>query len=485
MSFTFYTVGLLEEVSFNSGFVQVINSAYARTAPYYAINQGVNASILRHDFPEQTAEVWLSQCMYIASPVNTSNNAIPLALRKLDGTTTLAYLSIDQQTLVATAYVNGVARGSFAMTTLTVTQIEMRLKKDSAAGVFQVWKNGELVVDFTGDTGPATDLIGSAYWYSGSSGNILTFSLSDIVITSDGRIGNKRPVIVALTGAGDASPPAYYDIVGNQVTTTYSNRTVGRTYVLANVFTHAGTIKNITVNFNTTGTIYLGVCTRNQGAPAKHTKRLVSNQLAISATGIKTFVAGVDFPDNWLVSAGECLAIYTETAQMKYGRNSAGPDNNGYNSDGTYYFAGNGLADSVERTYTADSATYFDCIYAQYLVADPSRAYSQSAAADRLARKDFLETVRYAEFVSDNDQMLCALGDLPLICTGVKSVKVTARAVSGTSLPNADWILKIGSDNLGVQAAIPTTMALKSIQFDGNWTPTQFNAAQIGFKARA
>lgn len=321
MSFTFYTVGLLEEFSLNNGFVQAINSAYARTPPYYVITQGLTTGTLRYDFSEQTAEVWLSQCLYIASPSTTTNNAIPLALRKSDGTTTLAYLSIDQQTLLTTAYVNGVARGTFALTTLTPTQIEMRLKKDSVAGVFQVWKNGELVVDFTGDTGTATDLIGSAFWYSGSSGSVLPFSLSDIVITNNGRIGNKRPVIVSLTGAGDASPPAYYDVLGNQVTTTNGNKTAGRTYILANVFAHAGTIKNIAANFNTTGTIYLGICTRNQVTSTKHTKRLVSNQITISATGIKNFVAGVDFPDNWTVSPGECLAIYTETAQLKYGRN--------------------------------------------------------------------------------------------------------------------------------------------------------------------
>lgn len=485
MAFTFYTVGLLEEFSFNNGFVQALNSAYARTQPFYAINQNAYGNVLRHDFPEQTAEVWISQCIYINSPTYATNNAIPLSLRKADGTTALAYISIDNQTFVGTAYVNGVARGTFSITTLTLTQIEMRLKKDSSAGVFQVWKNGELVVDFTGDTGPATDLIGCAYWYCGANGSVLPFALSDIVITNTGRIGNKRPVIVSLTGPGDTNPPAFYDVLGNQVSATYGNKTVGRTYVLTNVFAHAGTIKFITVNFNTTGTIYLGVCTRNQSTPTKHTKRLVSNQITVTAVGIRTFIAGVDFPDNWTVLPGECLAIYTETAQMKYGRSSFGPDNNGYNSDATYYFAGNGLADGTERTYTTDTATYFDCIYAQYQVTDASRAYSESAAIDRLVRKDFLEVVRYAELVNENDEMLCTIGDLPIVCTGVKSIKVSARAVSGTSLPNAEWRLKIGSDNLSTQAAIPTTMALKSVQFEGTWTPAQFNAAQIGFKAKA
>lgn len=485
MAFTFYTVGLLEEFSFNNGFVQVTNSAYARTTPFYALNQSAYGNILRHDFPEQTGEVWLSQCIYIGSPFYPSNNAIPLALRKSDGVTTLAYLSIDQQTLLATAYVNGVARGTFAMTTLTLTQIEMRLKKDSVAGVFQVWKNGELVVDFTGNTGPATDLIGCAYWYSGANGNVLPFTLSDIVITSVGRIGNKRPVIVSLTGAGYINPPAFYDVVGNQVATPFGNKTAGRTYVLTNVFAHAGTIKNITANFNTTGTIYLGICTRNSATPTKHTRRLVSNQITVTAVGIRTFIAGVDFPDNWMVSPGECLAVYTETAQIKYGRNTSGPDYNGYNSDSTYYYTGNGLADGIEKTYIVDSATSFDCIYAQYQVADPSRAYSESAAVDRLARRDFLETVRYAELMNENDEMVCTIGDLPVVCTGVKSIKVSARAVSGTSLPNAEWRLKIGSDDLATQAAIPTTMALKSVQFEGTWTPAQFNAAQIGFKAKA
>lgn len=484
MAFTFYTVGLLEEFSFNNGFVQVMNSAYARTQPFYAINQNNYANALRYDFPEQTAEVWLSQCIYINPPTYGTNNAIPLSLRRADGTTTLAYLSIDNQTFVATAYANGVARGTFSMTTLTLTQIEMRLKKDSAAGVFQVWKNGELVVDFTGDTGPSNDLIGCAYWHCGGNGFVLPFALSDFVITNVGRIGNKRPIIVSLTGPGDVNPPAFYDVLGNQVSATFGNKAVGRTYILTNVFAHAGTIRYITANFNSTGTIYLGVCTRNQSTPTKHTKRLVSNQITVTATGIRTFIAGVDFPDNWTVTPGECLAIYTETAQMKFGRNTAGPDNNGYNSDSTYYYAGNGLADATERTYIADTVSYFDCIYAQYQVTDPSRAYSEAAAVDRLVRKDFLETVRYAELINENDGMLCTIGDLPIVCTGVKSIKVSARAVSGTSLPNAEWRLKIGSDDISAQAAIPTTMALKSLQFEGTWTPAQFNAAQIGFKAK-
>lgn len=482
MAFTKYTVGLLEEMSaYSSAQQSVNNSAGARQSPYYSIYVSAN-QWFRYDLPEQVNELWLSECLSTATLGSVAITGRLTSLRKADGVTELMYLIIDRDSQIVTAYVNGVARGTFPTSLGVLAQIEIRFKRDSSAGVLQIWKDGTLVVNFSGDTGSAADSIGSVYWSAGVGSAACYFYTSDIVVTTEGRVGNKRPIIVPLTGAGDSSAPTYYDCIGNYASATTGNLTVGRTFISKQVFASAGILKNVTVNFGTTGTCYLGICTRNQSTPTKHTRRLVSSQITIGATGLKTFVAGVDFPSDWTIAAGECLAIYAETAQLKYA--SATADNNKYNTDGAYYYTGNGLSGTSELTYTTGTSSYFECINAQYQVTDSSIAYSMSASADKLARKDFIETLRYAEFAAENDQMLCPIGDLPIVCTGVKSIKVSARAVSGTSLANADWRLKIGTDDLATQAAIPTTMSLKSVQFDGTWSPAAFNNAQIGFKAK-
>lgn len=483
MAFTWYTVGLLEEFDFSTNVTQVVGSTtYARQAPYYALYFTGSNTVLRKTLPELSKEVWASQYMNLTRLDGAITTARLLAFRKADAVTDLAYINVDGATGTATAYVNGTAVGTFTMSVSAPFQLEVRLKIGSNAGVLQVWKNGDLVVDFTGNTGLDSLDIGCVFWqYSNSFNNHYVY-LSDVIITSVGRIANKRPVIVPLTGPGDVSPPAFYDFIGNQVTTSNTILTVGRTYIQQQTFPFAGTIKTIMANFSTTGTCYLGICTRNASTSTKHTRRLVSNQLTVSATGIKTFVAGVDFPANWTVASGECLAIYTETAQIKSDGGTV--DGNKYNTNASYYYVGNGLSGTTELTYSGGSGS-FDCINAQYQVIDASKAYTESAIVEKLARKDFAETMRYAEFGAVNDEMLSTIGDLPIVCTGVKSIKVVARAISGTSLSNADWRLKIGTDDLATQAVIPTSMALKAVQFDGTWTPVDFNNAQIGFRVKA
>lgn len=483
MAFTWYTVGILEEFDYYTNVAQAIgSSSYARQTPYYAMYFGGGNTVLRKNLPEVTKEIWVSQYLNFTRFESGLVSGRMVSLRKADGITDLAYLNLEGSTGTVTAYVNGTAVGTFTIALQSPFQVEVHLKISSTAGVLQVWKNGELVIDYTGNTGADTLDIGSVYWQYATQIYYHYAYLSDIIITNQGRIANKRPIIVPLTGAGDKNPPAFYDFIGNQVTTTYTNLSVGKTYIQQQVFPFAGTLKSVTANFNTTGTCYIGICTRNVASPSKHTRRLVSNQLVVNAPGIKTFVAGVDLPADWTIAEGECLAIYAETAQLKadYGQ----MDGNKYNTNASYYYNGNGLAGTTELSYGTNSS-YFDCIYAQYEVSDPSKAYMESATIEKLARKDFAESLRYAEFTSDNDEMYCTIGDLPVVCTGVKSVKVSARAVSGTSIPNAEWHLKIGTDDLATQAVIPTTMALKSIQFDGNWNPTDFNAAQIGFRVKA
>ena len=480
IAFTWYTVGILEEFDFYTNITQVVGSStYARQAPYYAMYFNAANTVLRKNLPELTKEIWVSQYLNFTRFEGTISTARIVSLRKADGVTDLAYINIDGTTGTATAYVNGIAAGTFTIALLAPFQLEVHFKISSTAGVLQVWKNGDLVIDYAGNTGSDSQDIGSVYWQYSTSPYYHWAYLSDVIITNQGRIANKRPIIIPMSGSGDANPPAFYDFIGNQVMTFGTNQPIGRTLILQQVFPFAGMLKSITANFNTTGTCYLGICTRNISTPAKHIRRLVSSQLTVSAVGVKTFVAGIDFPADWSVSAGECLAIFLETAQLKAENGQV--DGNKYNTSSSYYYSGNGLAGTAELTYTTGSG-FFDCINAQYQVTDTSKAYMESSIIEKLTRKDFAETLRYAEFKNPDDELLCQIGDLPIVCTGVKSVKVMARAVSGTSIPNADWRLKIGQDNLAKSSVIPTTMALKGVQFDGNWTPADFNAAQIGFK---
>lgn len=490
MAFTWYSVGLLEEMTTISDGLKILqekDSSRSRTSPYFAVSVSGQNQYMRNVLPEPMADGYFSQFINVKSTTTLQGTTKLISLRKSDGTTELAYILLDMSTQIATAYVSGSSKGTFTWSTDTGFQLEVRLKLDAVTGIFQVWKNGERVVDFTGNTGASTDLIwGISYGYGSSLSYSPTSYYSDFVYTTAGRVGNKRPVIVPLTGAGDASPTKYYDFVGNRAAGADSTLTVGRTYIVGMPFAAAGTVKTVVANFNTTGTVYLGICTRNQTTATKHARRLVSSQITVGATGVNTFTAGIDFPDNWTVVAGEYLAIFVESAQLKAGYFPSNTiDYNGRNFSGAYYYTGNGFVGITELTYIVGSTTYCEAIYAQYEVANPSLAYNQSIAVDRLARKDFVEGVRYAELASENDAMLCHIGDIPFTCTGVKSVKVTARALAGTSLPNAEWILQMGSDSFVMQGSLPTSLGLKSMQFDGTWSPVQFNSAQIGLKAKA
>lgn len=482
MAFTWYSVGLLEDFDSITGATQVVNPAYAQNSPYYSIYLIQNQSILKF-LPESSAEMWVAfsnVCVIVASSTITGRI---MSLRKADGTTELAYLFYDKTTNNIQVWVNGIQVGTFPTSVGTIFAVEIHLKMDATNGVLEVWKDGTQVVSYTGNTGASTNTIGSIYQYSGTGTTYVSTYISNIIVTNAGRIGNKKPVIVPLSGAGSANPPAYYSFIGNNpASCTSANMSSNITIILPKTFDYEGTIQAIGLSIATAGTLYVGICTRGSNG-FKNTTRLVSSQITVP-TGLVTLQAGVDFPNNWIVSTDETVAIFFETART-YRNNISVVDTDNLNIANYYYYLGNALAITSELTYDNASIPQFLGISCQYKVTDTSLAFSTSVGISNLFRRPYANANSYAQFASVDDEMACQIGDLPITCSAVKSVRVCSRVTGGNSLTTADYELNIGGSNLATNKELPTVLANQSAQFDGSWTPAQFNSAQIGIKVKA
>ena len=192
-----YTVGRNEDFSAygtrHGQTVNVTDSKYAKYAPYYSVN--VSNDTVRKDLDTPLAGIYVAydvvfKCAPWSSPTPM------LYLLTSDMKTNLFYLSMtDAANNIVTAYANGTAIGTFGITGInTINHIEVHFVPDAIAGIVQVWLNGKLCINFNGNTGVATQPIGSVRIESNNDAYIC---ISNVVI-SDNPIGNKIPIFLAM-----------------------------------------------------------------------------------------------------------------------------------------------------------------------------------------------------------------------------------------------------------------------------------------------
>lgn len=482
MSYTWYTVGLLEDLDYSVNISQINSSSYSRTTPYYVLYNSSWNSVYKINLPEQTNECWAAAVLTVVGEYSTDIDNTFFALKNLANTVEYASLHVDGLNLVHVR-VMGVQVGSFQLNNRGVmSSIETHLKLDAVLGVYQVWQDGVLVVDYTGSISTNIDAISIFYNTHDSHGNNFNYYMSDIVLTNQGKIGSKRPIILALNAPGDLSPSTFYDKIGNSTATDFS-WDVGSvaTYILGVPFNYAGTISQIRFRFKAASSFYVGIFTKT--GTNIYTKKYMSN-LITSGYGEYTGMAGLDIPNNWTVTTNDYIGIYLTVGILCMNLGGFTPNDDNFPAGGYYSFTGDGLSDGLAHTYSVGGSTlYWLAILAQYQVTDTSVAYNMSLGAISVTSHNYLEKFKYAALTSAGDGMIANLDNIPIDCASIKSVRITTKVSGSDALNRANVHLKIDGVDTTNAINLPTAPTLVNTQIDGNWTPAQVNAAQIGVTA--
>lgn len=508
MGFTIYDAGFLEWFDIRqSGIIgeyeqaawlqQTIGSPYAKVTPFYSIlfkwgyNNLSEDAFVKKTLPEVSNEVWASANVYWYYDGNVAYNRLNkiLSVEAIGGNAIASVRMVgygQPKSAVAQVFVGETYVGEFGLATNAVLQVEMRCRVDAVNGLVQVWRDGEMVFDWTGNTGTAG--IARVAHYSGVR---IRSWYSSFVYSNEGRIGGKQPVICSLVGAGDTSDGTYTSFLGNVVggTGTSNALTGTKTLVTDNKFPEPGTIKTIKTYLSTGGTYKVGVVTVNPTNNLKRTIKYASDILT-AASGEVVLSAGMDFPANWTVDTNDAVAVCAITATISANYGTPASQSEGVTTLCSS-FTGDGLSlsDPTEKTYTAIPIDgfgkgYYYRLAAVYTAVDSTYAYKLSSNENTLYIQPYTETHRYLEQFAENQTNLFAIKDLPIACTVVKGVKFTIRGTGGATLTSADFILKVGETEYAVNKVLPTSSAFADAYLTGAWSPANYNAAQLGIRAK-
>lgn len=192
-----YTVGRNEDFSaYGTRYGQTVNatnSAYARYAPYYSVK--ISNDTVRKDLDTPLSGIYVAFDVVFES-IGYSSPIPIFYLLTADFKTNLLYLSMtDTTNNIFSVYVNGAVIGTFRILGIkAINQIEVHFVPDATAGIAQIWMNGELLVNYNGNTGNATQKIGSVRLES----NAYAYNYFSNVVISDNPIGNKIPIFLTM-----------------------------------------------------------------------------------------------------------------------------------------------------------------------------------------------------------------------------------------------------------------------------------------------
>ncbi len=485
MSFLWYSAGILTDFDYANNFSQNNSSEPMRTGVSLAAPQNNPAAVYKV-LPEQGTEVWFSAYLQVSSVLESQY----MQLRGTDNTTVLCNVYIDDGGSYFKAYarINGaltlLGTGKMVIASSTYHQVEVHYKRDATEGLLQVWIDGVLDINFTGNTGAATDLIGTAgLYYVGYLAANSVMSSSEFIVSNKGRIGKKRMQLMYLSGAGDVNTTeGYMDVLGNNSTTTKTTVKAG-TYIIPAAFKAAGLLKTVSFKLSAADTVKIGIFNKN-GTTLKFTPDAARQATVSCLAGVVTLNSGTDFTE-WSVAAGEYLGIYTATGTLIYESDSS-PDNDSLNLGSWYSYVGDAFSLGTEQTYTTVTSTHYICAYCQYLT-PTNIMYLYNNNVGFITEKPWLESKRYMSMSADSQEFLNNCTDLTdAECTAVTALKVTVRAEAGTSIANGQLSIKAaGETTYSDLLSMPTVVNKRHFIFEGVWSKASINALQVGFKARS
>ena len=485
MSFLWYSAGIVTDFDYANLFTQNNSNEPMRTGVSMFSQQNNPAAVYKV-LPEQGTEIWFSAYLQVSSVLESQY----LQLRATDNTTVLCNVYIDDGGNYFKAYarINGtltlLGTGTMVIASSTYHQVEVHYKRDATEGLLQVWIDGTLDINFTGNTGAATDLIGAAgLFYVGYLAANSVMSSSEFIVSNKGRIGKKRMQLMYLSGAGDVNTTeGFMDVLGNNSTTTKTTVKTG-TYIIPSAFRATGVLKTVSFKLSAADTVKVGVFTRN-GTTLKFTPD-AARQVSVSClAGVVTLNSGTDFTE-WNVVAGEYLGIYTATATLIGAGTYDGAVADGFEIVGWDHISGDAFALGNEQTYTGDSYSYV-CAYCQYLT-PTNIMYIYNNNVGVITEKPWQESKRYMSMSADSQEFLNNCTDLTdAECTAVTALKVTVRAEAGTSIANGQLSIKAaGETTYSDLLSMPTVVNKRHFIFEGVWSKASINSLQVGFKARS
>lgn len=456
----------------------------------WIIHDSTKVLWLKRTLPELTTEGWFSQKLYYnheyATSQGTSSAYITLMALENDTLEIASLRTIgygQTNTGLVELFIGGVSVGSFALPQSTPNQLEVRCRVSETDGFVQVWLNGTLVLDFTGNTG--TTAIKQVAYYSGR--NCLIY-VSSFVYSNERRIGNKLPVITWLSGPGTVADGVVKDFLGNWSGAGTWDRYATTTMSTAARFADAGTVTGFMINFYSAGTYKVGIVTVNANDPSKRTVKYMSDVLTASAAGVVNLSAGVNFPANWTVDTNDAVALYLGTAVIGAEATSAVD----WSADGYHTLSyrlqnadGINTADATEKTYTLCSSERIFSFGATYAVADATKAYKITDTQKETIAAPKNNNNHYFSHTAAEQTNKFQIGDLPIPCAYIKTIKVTTSAVGNEELSRAEFIVDVNGAETTVTRDLPTSLASTDTYITGLWTPAEFNSAQIGIRSKA
>lgn len=485
MSFLWYSAGIVTDFDYANNFSQNNSSEPMRTGVSLAAPQNNPAAVYKI-LPEQGTEIWFSAYLQVSSVLESQY----LQLRATDNTTVLCNVYIDDGGNYFKAYarINGIltllGTGTMVIASSTYHQVEVHYKRDATEGILQVWIDGILDINFTGNTGAATDLIGTAgLYYVGYLAANSIMSSSEFIVSNKGRIGKKRMQLMYLSGAGDINTTeGFMDVLGNNSTTTKTTVKTG-TYIIPSAFKADGVLKTVSFKLSAADTVKIGIFNKNV-TMLKFTPDAARQASVSCLAGVVTLNSGTDFTE-WSVAAGEYLGIYTAAGTLIYESDST-PDNDSLNLGSWYSYAGDAFSVGTEQTYTTVTSYHYVCAYCQYLTpANIMYLYNNNVGV--ITEKPWQESKRYMSLSADSQEFLNNCTDLTdAECTAVTALKVTVRAEAGTSIANGQLSIKAaGETTYSDVLSMPTVVNKRHFIFEGVWSKASINALQVGFKARS
>lgn len=330
-----YSVGLIDDFATNLA-DQMISAEYARVFPYYSLRLTSSDCTAVKRLDSTSTDINISACIYGEGYYNapgliTVSDASKNTLFKVD-------MSLTNHVQYLSAWVSGVGAvgNSFAISTNTIVQVELHVVSNGSNSALQLFVNGTQVIAYSG-TGPS-----NAISYIIFRGGIY---LSDVIITDEGYIGAKRPILLNAIAAGDNDPPTCYDTLGNNPAVKNADTTVGKlvTTICALNFQYSGTVTQIKVRLANTGTYRVGILTKN--ANGTYTSKYYSDILTAIDTNQQTLTAGINFPNTWTVTKNDTVAVYSITADFPISGSSAIDNINEFTPGAKY--SGDGLTLSL------------------------------------------------------------------------------------------------------------------------------------------
>ena len=485
MSFLWYSAGIVTDFDYANLFTQNNSNEPMRTG-VSMVSQQNNPAAVYKVLPEQGTEIWFSAYLQVSSVLESQY----LQLRATDNTTALCNVYIDDGGNYFKAYarINGtltlLGTGTMVIASSTYHQVEVHYKRDATEGLLQVWIDGILDINFTGNTGAATDLIGTAgLYYVGYLAANSFMSSSEFIVSNKGRIGKKRMQLMYLSGAGDVNTTeGFMDVLGNNSTTTKTTVKSG-TYIIPSAFKAAGVLKVVSFKLSAADTVKIGIFNKNV-TTLKFTPDAARQASVSCLAGVVTLNSGTDFTE-WSVAAGEYFGIYTVTGSLIY-ELDASPDNDSLNLGSWYSYAGDAFSLGTEQTYTTVTSTHYICAYCQYLT-PTNIMYIYNNNVGVITERPWQESKRYMSMSADSQEFLNNCTDLTdAECTAVTALKVTVRAEAGTSIANGQLSIKAaGETTYSDLLSMPTVVNKRHFIFEGVWSKASINALQVGFKARS